>query len=71
VSVATMLVPKRFILVDIDADRVVERDVNLQAFYLVNEITVVERREIEGMKIGADFYFGGGAANTYSLRREA
>lgn len=61
----------RYVLVDIDADRIVDRNVELDAFLELNAMTGEERRRIEAMAVGEDFMMGGGAAVTYSLRREA
>lgn len=60
---------KRFELWDVDSWMLIDRDVKLDAFAKLNEITPEEVTTIDALGVGHSFHFGGGAAPLCALRR--
>ena len=61
--------PKRFELWDVDSWMLIDRNVDLPAFFKLNAITPKEAAAIDALTVGASFHLGGGAAPLCALRR--
>lgn len=60
---------KRFELWDVDSWVLIDRDVDMAAFFKLNEVSEEEKIEINALTVGHSWYFGGGAAPLCALRR--
>jgi hypothetical protein len=60
-----------YILIDMDADRIIDGGVDLASFFAANSFDDGERNDVLRLKVGDDYMMGGGAAPFFVLRRVA